>query len=59
MTQLEILTAIRAKLKWYEEEFRPINDKHRSDDNSFPYYEEGYESGFYDVIYFLEYGKWR
>jgi hypothetical protein len=58
MTQEEILKAIEARLQSYEE-FRKTNDKHREDDNSFPYYENGYESGFRDIITFLKKGKWR
>jgi hypothetical protein len=58
MTQEEIIQAITARIIWYRE-FRKENDKIREDDNSFPYYEDGYESGFEDILFFLVNGKWR
>jgi hypothetical protein len=57
MTEEEILNAIEARLRWYGE-WRKENDKIREYDNSFPYYEEGYESGFQDILRFLKTGKW-
>jgi len=57
MTQEEILKEVEVYLARYRE-WRKENDKRREDDNSFPYYEEGYESGFSDLIYFLRYSKW-
>ena len=57
MTQKEILEAVEAYLQRYEE-WRKTNDKQREDDNSFPYYEEGYGAGFSDIIHFLRHSKW-
>lgn len=57
MTQGEILSAVEARLREYGE-WRKENDKIREYDNSFPYYEEGYESGYADIIHFLKTNEW-
>lgn len=58
MTQEEILMAVEARLSRYRQ-WRKENDKHRQDDNSFPYSEEGYESAFEDILSFLKQNQWR
>lgn len=58
MTQEELLEAARRHLAEFKA-WREENDKHRQDDSSFPYYEEGYEDALSDAIYFLEHGEWE